>query len=724
MKKLFSLLLNTCILFGACTDDVKDITQNSSTPLGVNVKVNPASRAIVYGTALPSGSSIGINVTAADGSDYDNKTNGYTNIAYTATGEGEKQEWNATTPILLSGAEGKLYAYYPYKEAVDYKAINVDVTEQKDWMYAKDDYTVSDAKANAEITLAHAQTAINVNLVRGTSYTGAGLVEALTVTSEGLADTGKLDARNGTFTSVTAANTAISIIKESFTLDGTIKSSQENPYMIIPASADTKNFTVTATLDGKTYSHEVSMAEPFVPGKVYKVNVTFNNTGLTVSTVSLVDWSETDLGETEFEPGESNTKDPYADYLQLTYNVTDNSTPTQIFYSKSSFDIVSVSEIVVVENDGSRAAAEAVSVTPSKTYQFSKTGIHTVYIKFVDMTNIPNYAFRECTVLEEVSIPKSVITIGKQAFYGCSGLTEVTISNSVTSIGERTFYNCTDLISINIPESVTSIGNYAFAGCNKIERINVEVNNAVFDSRDNCNAVIATATNTLVLGCKSTMIPKSVTLIGEYAFAYCTGLTSITIPTSVKKIGESAFYECTGLTSITIPNSVTSIGTSAFRGCQGLTEITIPESVTKIESGVFMSCKGLTEVTIPNTVTLLDNSSFDSCSGLIEVTIGSGVQFINSSVFSGCTRMQKITIGESVRSIGESAFYRCTGLTTIISLAKTAPNIEKTTFWTVKTNGILYVPTSSSGYDKWTKQGNTSNNEYYLGNYNWTKSYI
>lgn len=302
MKKLFSLLLNTCILFGACTDDVKDITQNSSTPLGVNVKVNPASRAIVYGTALPSGSSIGINVTAADGSDYDNKTNGYTNIAYTATGEGEKQEWNATTPILLSGAEGKLYAYYPYKEAVDYKAINVDVTEQKDWMYAKDDYTVSDAKANAEITLAHAQTAINVNLVRGTSYTGAGLVEALTVTSEGLADTGKLDARNGTFTSVTAANTAISIIKESFTLDGTIKSSQENPYMIIPASADTKNFTVTATLDGKTYSHEVSMAEPFAPGKVYKVNVTFNNTGLTVSTVSLVDWSETDLGETEFVP--------------------------------------------------------------------------------------------------------------------------------------------------------------------------------------------------------------------------------------------------------------------------------------------------------------------------------------------------------------------------------------------------------------------------------------
>ena len=645
MKKLFSLLLNTCILFGACTDDVKDITQNSSTPLGVNVKVNPASRAIVYGTALPSGSSIGINVTAADGSDYDNKTNGYTNIAYTATGEGEKQEWNATTPILLSGAEGKLYAYYPYKEAVDYKAINVDVTEQKDWMYAKDDYTVSDAKANAEITLAHAQTAINVNLVRGTSYTGAGLVEALTVTSEGLADTGKLDARNGTFTSVTAANTAISIIKESFTLDGTIKSSQENPYMIIPASADTKNFTVTATLDGKTYSHEVSMAEPFAPGKVYKVNVTFNNTGLTVSTVSLVDWSETDLGETEFEPGESNTKDPYADYLQLTYNVTDNSTPTQIFYSKSSFDIVSVSEIVVVENDGSRAAAEAVSVTPSKTYQFSKTGIHTVYIKFVDMTNIPNYAFRDCTVLEEVSIPKSVITIGKQAFYGCSGLTEVTISNSVTSIGERTFYNCTDLISINIPESVTSIGNYAFK-------------------------------------------------------------------------------DCTGLTSITIPNSVTSIGTSAFRGCQGLTEITIPESVTKIESGVFMSCKGLTEVTIPNTVTLLDNSSFDSCSGLIEVTIGSGVQFINSSVFSGCTRMQKITIGESVRSIGESVFYRCTGLTTIISLAKTAPNIEKTTFWTVKTNGILYVPTSSSGYDKWTKQGNTSNNEYYLGNYNWTKSYI
>jgi len=110
----------------------------------------------------------------------------------------------------------------------------------------------------------------------------------------------------------------------------------------------------------------------------------------------------------------------------------------------------------------------------------------------------------------------------------------------------------------------------------------VEESNSIYDSRDNCNAIIETATNTLIAGCKNTIIPNSVKSIVDYAFYYCSGLTSISIPNSVASIGNNAFFGCSGLTSISIPNSVTSIGDYAFYYCEGPTSVTIPNSVISI----------------------------------------------------------------------------------------------------------------------------------------------
>ena len=112
--------------------------------------------------------------------------------------------------------------------------------------------------------------------------------------------------------------------------------------------------------------------------------------------------------------------------------------------------------------------------------------------------------------------------------------------------------------------------------------ISVDSDNSVYDSRNNCNAIIETATNTLINGCKSTVIPDSLTSIGNQAFYGCTGLTSVTIPDSVTSIGNQAFYGCTGLTSVTIPDGVTTIGLWAFYRCTGLTSVSIPDSVTSI----------------------------------------------------------------------------------------------------------------------------------------------
>ena len=164
----------------------------------------------------------------------------------------------------------------------------------------------------------------------------------------------------------------------------------------------------------------------------------------------------------------------------------------------------------------------------------------------------------------------------------------------------------------------------------------------VYDSRNDCNGIIETSSNTLVVSCQNTIIPSTVTSIGDLAFANCYGLTSVTIPNSVTSIGSSAFSGCRGLTTITIPNSVTSIGSFAFQNCSGLTTITIPNSVTSIGEHAFDACSGLTSVTIPNSVTSIGYEAFRGCRGLTSVTIGNSVTSIGWGAFTGCNRLADV----------------------------------------------------------------------------------
>lgn len=148
---------------------------------------------------------------------------------------------------------------------------------------------------------------------------------------------------------------------------------------------------------------------------------------------------------------------------------------------------------------------------------------------------------------------------------------------------------CRALKKVTIGGSVKAIGVYPFIGCFDITNISVDRNNKIYDSRDNCNALINSSTNTLVVGCRNTIIPNSVKIIGEYAFYGCNGLTSVVIPGSVKSIGDSAFFECNNLTSVIIPNSVKTIGESAFQGCTKLIMVSLPKSVN-IDNTAFFGC--------------------------------------------------------------------------------------------------------------------------------------
>ena len=399
-----------------------------------------------------------------------------------------------------------------------------------------------------------------------------------------------------------------------------------------------------------------------------------------------------------------------------------------------SFADANVKEICVqnwdTDRDGELSYDEAAAVTNLSTVFQNKyiTSFEELQY-FTGLESIESSAFDGCSGLTSVAIPNAVISIGDYAFWGCSGITSINIPNSVRNIGLSAFAHCTGLTNVNIPNSVTEIGGNEFIGCNVLANVFVDSGNTMYDSRNNCNAIIETSTNTLISGCKSTVISNSVTSIGNYAFYGCSGLTSINIPNSVTSIGNYAFWGCSGMTSVNIPNSVTSIGSSAFRSCTSLdtlnfnavscadfsstanylpfynlniSTINFGESVQKIPANFANGLTNLKSITIPNSVTSIGSNAFYNCSGLTSVNISdlaswcsisfssffanplshahnlylngaiitnlvipNSVTEIGDYAFNGCSGLTNVTIPNSVTEIGNQAFFGCSALETL-----------------------------------------------------------
>ena len=292
------------------------------------------------------------------------------------------------------------------------------------------------------------------------------------------------------------------------------------------------------------------------------------------------------------------------------------------------------------------------------------------------VTSLDTGAFMFSVNLVSVSLPCSVTHIGSLAFAHCTSLTSIELPEGLESIGRHAFEGCSNLSYIKIPKSLIKMGdedtsphytynqwgevggadyyNGLFPECPKLSTIIVEGGNPRYDSRDNCNAIIVTATNTLVCGGNNTTIPNSVTNIGIHAFSYC-DIENITLPNSLKVIESYAFYCCGRLNSITISNGVTSIGEYAFYYCTQLSSIEIPDNVTEIGESAFCECSNLTSVTIGNGITQIKYNTFSNTK-ISSIEIPQNVESIGNAAFRSCKEISEVIFHEVLRTICSFAF--------------------------------------------------------------------
>ena len=218
------------------------------------------------------------------------------------------------------------------------------------------------------------------------------------------------------------------------------------------------------------------------------------------------------------------------------------------------------------------------------------------------------------------------------------------VPDFVSSIGLCAINGCNGLTSLVIPKSLTAIEKDNFELCEQLASLVVEQGNPMFDSRENCNAIIVTATDTLVHGCNGSTIPDSIEVIADYAFSQRRNLSSISIPDSVVYIGEFAFLCCFSLESDILLQGIHQVTRCCFDGCNHIKRVEIGNGIKSIESSAFAGCSLLDEVVITEGPKYIGTWAFADCPNLASVSLPKSIERIEPTAFDRCNRIERVVI--------------------------------------------------------------------------------
>ena len=726
-KILLSQLLCIGAVFTACTDD--EVVNQTTKALQVSVSTEtPAeSRAIIDGGYLPDGASIGVTLTAEDGSAYDGQA--FTNLQYTAAGEGSAQAWISATPASLSITAGKVIAYYPYYGGDDFdlKAVPVETASQTDYMYAKPVTGINMVSPAANLTMQHAMTDIRINVKKGT-YTGTGEVTKITAKAPAFATTATMDVETGLFANVSGGGAQF--VQE---LTGAAISSGNvvHDFLIVPDAKSTSGeVSIFVIIDGKKFAVNVPYTEAFQQGFAYTYNLTLDNAALTLDGVSVAKWGV----KAEVDESLKFYDDQYiveiqvpSDGYEFTPNILgytgvvdwgDGSTTEYTSYtSYPEKHIYSTAGTYVFKLTGSLSRLGSDRISIPKGYLYPSK-IITKLVRIGKEMGVKNMevAFYNQKLLTEI-VPGAldgctkVTTFGMDyigCFEGCTGLTNIPERlfdkcTEVTSFG-HVFSSCSALTSIpeGLFDNCTKVTEFsgAFKNCSKI----TEIPNRLFDK---CTEV--TTFYETFSGAKIREIPEGlfdyntkVTNFGR-CFAYCNFSyipANLFINNTQVVAFDGAFYSCTKLTDIPdrLFNSCTEVADfgGTFAECTSLTSIPtglfdnnrkVTNFVTYVGNykyGCFNGCKSLTSIPeglfdkCTEVITFGSNGQdydgiFGRCSSL--TNIPSGLFDYNTKatnfggIFHGCKKLQTIPDGLFDKCtevlIFTGAFYGCESLQTI-----------------------------------------------------------